>query len=50
MCKICAGKPEGQRPPDKERKDNIEMDLRKIEFEVLVGFIWLRIQTSSGIL
>jgi hypothetical protein len=41
------------RPLGKYRRrweDNIRMDLRKIWGRVWIGFIWLRIGTSGGLL
>jgi hypothetical protein len=44
------GKPEGKRPVGRTRcrwVDNIKKDLREI---VWTGLIWLRIETSGGLL
>jgi hypothetical protein len=48
--RILVGKQEGKRPLGTSRRrwvDNIKMDLREIE---LIGLIWLRIETSRGLL
>jgi hypothetical protein len=45
--RILVGKPEGKRPlgrPRRRWRDNIKMDLKEI------GWIWLRIGTSGGLL
>jgi hypothetical protein len=50
--RISAGKPEGKRPLGRLRcrwVDNIKIDLIK-DGAVLIGFIWLRIGTSAGLL
>jgi hypothetical protein len=47
---ILVGKPEGKRPlgiPRHRWVDNIKMDLRGMAW---IGFIWLRIWTSGGLL
>jgi hypothetical protein len=48
------GKPEGKRPLGRPRRrcvDNIKMDLTEIGFWMLqTGLIWLRIETSGGLL
>jgi hypothetical protein len=49
------GKPEGKRPLGRPRRrwvDNIKMDLREIGWGGVewIGFIWLRIGTSGGLL
>jgi hypothetical protein len=49
---ILVGKPEGKRPlgmPSHRLVDNIEIDLRE-DGVVYSGLIWLRIQTSGGLL
>jgi hypothetical protein len=46
------GKPEGKKPLGRPRRkwvDNIKMDLREIGWE-WIGWIWLRIGTSGGLL
>jgi hypothetical protein len=50
--RILVGKPEGKRPLGRPRRrwvGNIKMDLREIGM-VWIGFIWLRIATSGGLL
>jgi hypothetical protein len=50
---LSVGKLEGKRPlgrPRRRRVDNIKMDLREIEEVIWTGFIWLRIETSGGLL
>jgi hypothetical protein len=47
------GKPEEKRPHGRQRRrwvDNIKMDLREIGWDALIGLIWLRIETSGGLL
>jgi hypothetical protein len=49
------GKPEGRRPlgrPGRKWVDNIKMDLREIGWDGVdwIGWIWLRIGTSGGLL
>jgi hypothetical protein len=47
------GKPEGKRPlgrPRHRSEDGIRMDLRETGFGVWIGFDWLRIGTSGGLL
>jgi hypothetical protein len=47
------GKLEGKRPlgiPRHRLEDNIKMDLRELGFGGGMGFIWLRIGTSGGLL
>jgi hypothetical protein len=34
--------------PRRRLEDNIRMDLRKIGWECVIGFIWLRIGTNGG--
>jgi hypothetical protein len=49
--KILVGKPEGKRPlgrPRRRWEDNIRMDLREIRWKMLIGYIWLRMETSNG--
>jgi hypothetical protein len=53
--RILVGKPEGKRPLGKPRRgwvSNIKIDLREIGWGVLnwIGWIWLRIGTSGGLL
>jgi hypothetical protein len=36
--------------PRHRRVDNIKMDVREIEWSVWMGLIWLRIETSAGLL
>jgi hypothetical protein len=51
--KILVGKPEEKRPlerPRRRREDNIKMDFRETGFGLWIGFIWLMIGTSGGIL
>jgi hypothetical protein len=51
-CRILMGKPEGKRPLRRPRHrwdDNIKMDLRQ-DGVVWAGFIWLRTETSGGLL
>jgi hypothetical protein len=51
--KILVGKPEGNRLLVRPRcrwKDSIRMDLKEIGFGVWIGFIWLRVLTSGGLL
>jgi hypothetical protein len=52
---ILVGKPEGKRPLGRPRRrwvDNIKMDLREIGWNGVywIGWIWLRIGTSGGVL
>ena len=45
------GKPEGKRPLGRLRcrwKDNINMDLQEVGWEVWTGSSWLRIGTGGG--
>jgi hypothetical protein len=47
------GKPEGKRSfgrPKRRWVNNIKMDLREIGWDGIVGLIWLRIETSDGLL
>jgi hypothetical protein len=53
--RILVGKPEGRRPLGRPRRmwmGNIKMDLREIGWDGVdwIGFIWLRIGTSGGLL
>jgi hypothetical protein len=53
--RILVGKPEGRRPLRRPRcrwVDNIKIDLREIGWDGVVwtGSIWLRIETSGGLL
>jgi hypothetical protein len=53
--RILVGKPEGKRPLGRPRHrwvDNIKMDLREIGWDRVdwIGLIWLRIETSGGLL
>jgi hypothetical protein len=53
--RILVGMPEGKRPlggPRRRWVDNIKKDLREIGWDgvVWIGFIWLRIGTSGGLL
>jgi hypothetical protein len=51
--KILVGKPEGKRPlgrPRRRCEDGIRMNLRETGFGVWIGFDWLRIGTSGGLL
>jgi hypothetical protein len=51
--RILVGKPEGKRPLGRPRRrwvDNFKMNVRDIEWVVWIGFIWLRIVTSAGLL
>jgi hypothetical protein len=51
--KILVGKPKGKRLLGRHRhrwKDNIKIDLREIRFGDWIGFNWLRIRTSGGLL
>jgi hypothetical protein len=50
--KNLVGKLEKKRPlgrPGHRWKDNIKADIRQVEM-ICTGFIWLRIETSGGIL
>jgi hypothetical protein len=52
FCVILVGKPEGKRPLGRlkhRREVIIRIDLRQNE-TVWIGFIWLRIGTSGGLL
>jgi hypothetical protein len=53
--KILVGKPDGKIPLGRPRRrwlDNIKMDIREIGWDGVgwIGLIWLRIETSGGIL
>jgi hypothetical protein len=53
--RILAGEPEGKRPLRRPRRRwvaNIKMDLREIGWEGVewIGLLWLRIETSGGLL
>jgi hypothetical protein len=51
--RILVGKPEGTRPlgrPRRRRVNNIKMDLREIGWDGMNWMIWLRIETSRGLL
>jgi hypothetical protein len=46
-------KEEGKRPPGKQRSRweyNIKMKLLEMRWVVWIGFVWLRIGTSGGLL
>jgi hypothetical protein len=46
------GKPEWKKPLERPRRrweDNIRMDLKEEDEKVWTGCIWLKIQTSSGL-
>jgi hypothetical protein len=48
--KVLVGKPKGKRPLRRPRcrwEDGIRMDVRKIGWEVWIGFDWLRIGTDD---
>jgi hypothetical protein len=47
------GKPEGRRPLGRPRhrwEDDIEMDLREVQWGAWTGSVWLRIGTGGGLL
>jgi hypothetical protein len=51
--RVLVGKPKGQVPLGRPRHrwdDNVQMGLREIGLGVWIGFIWLRIGVSGGIL
>jgi hypothetical protein len=51
--RILMGRAERKRPLDRPRRrweDNIKMDLRKVEWEVWSGSIWLKIGKGGGLL
>jgi hypothetical protein len=51
--KVLVRKPEGKNSHGRPRRrweDNIRKYLREIGWEVWIGFIWLRVGTSSGLL
>jgi hypothetical protein len=51
--RVLVRKPEGKRPLGRSRhrwEDGIKMDLREIGWGVWVGFTWLRIGISGGLL
>jgi hypothetical protein len=51
--KVLMAKPEGKRPlgrPRRRWEDGIGMDLREIGLGVWIGFDWLRMRTSGGLL
>jgi hypothetical protein len=51
--KVLVGKPGGKRPLGRPRRtweDGIRMDLREIGWGVWIGFDWLRIGASGGLL
>jgi hypothetical protein len=51
--KVLVGKPKGKRPlrrPRRRWEDGIRMDVRKIGWEVWIGFDWLRIGTNDELL
>jgi hypothetical protein len=46
-------KPEGNRPLGRPRRswvDNIKMDLKELRWDDMIGLMWLRIETSEGLL
>jgi hypothetical protein len=50
---VLVGKPEATRPlgrPRRRWEDGSRMDLREIVLGVWIGFDWLRIGTSGGLL
>jgi hypothetical protein len=49
---ILVGKPERKRSLRRSRRrwvDNIEIDLREIEWDSMPGSIWLMVETSGGL-
>jgi hypothetical protein len=51
--KVPIGKTEGKRSfgrPMRRWEDNIRMNLREIGWEIVTGFIWLRLGTNGGLL
>ena len=50
VCKVLAGKTEGNDCLEDPRVDNIKMDLQEVRWGVWTGLIWLRIGTGGGIL
>jgi hypothetical protein len=51
--RILVESPEGRRPLGRPRRrwvDNIKLDLREIGWMVGIGLMWLRIETSEGLL
>jgi hypothetical protein len=53
MYKVLLKMPEGKRPlgrPRRRWEDGSRMDLREIGLGVWIGFDWLRIRTSGGLL
>jgi hypothetical protein len=51
--KVLVGKPEGKRPLERPRRrweDGIRTNLREIGLGVWIGFDWLRIGASGGML
>jgi hypothetical protein len=52
-CRVFVGKPEGKRPlgrPRRRLEDNLKIDLKKEDWVVYTGLIWLRIGTGEGLL
>jgi hypothetical protein len=53
LYKVLVGKPEGKRPlrrPRRRWEDRIRMDHGEICLGVWIGFDWLRVGTSGGLL
>jgi hypothetical protein len=53
VCKVLVGKPEGKRPlgiPRRRWEDGIEYIFGRLAGRVWIGFDWLRIGTSGGLL
>jgi hypothetical protein len=49
---VLVGKPEGKRPlgrPRRRWEDGIRLDLRRLAWEVWIGFDWLRTGTGGGL-
>jgi hypothetical protein len=51
--KNLAGKPKGKRPLERRRRrwnTAIEMDVRDIGVRVWIGLMWVKLETSGGLL
>jgi len=51
MYRVLVKKPDGKIPLGRSRcrrEDNIKLDLQEVEWDIRIGFIWLRIGTCGG--